>query len=115
MPPVPGVGDSLEVATLEGVLFRAVALESGGGRDSPSVADTKPVYADYIRSLNCSLDDALDCLRDASVTTLNQTTISLDTSGGNVLVQILSSKGTALETPGWPWWMATLSLRILLL
>lgn len=66
-------------------LFRAVALESGGGRDSPSVADTKPVYAEYIRSLNCSLNDALDCLRNASVATLNQTTISLDMSGGNVL------------------------------
>ena len=66
-------------------LFRAVALESGGGRDSPSVADTKAVYAEYIRSLNCDLDDALACLRNASLTTLNSTTISLDTSSGNVL------------------------------
>jgi carboxylesterase type B len=66
-------------------LFRAVALESGGGRDSPSVADTKAVYGEYIRSLDCDLDDALACLRDASLTALNKTTISLDTSSGNIL------------------------------
>jgi carboxylesterase type B len=66
-------------------LFRAVALESGGGRDTPSVADTKAVYASYIRSLNCDLNDALACLRDAPLSALNKTTISLDTSGGNIL------------------------------
>lgn len=66
-------------------LFRAVALESGGGRDTPSIADTKAVYAEYVHSLNCDLDDALSCLRGTSLSALKNATISLDTWGGNVL------------------------------
>jgi carboxylesterase type B len=82
-----GALDSYVISSLPQApsLFRAVALESGGGRDSPSVADTKAVYAKYIRSLNCSLENALECLRNVSLTTLNGTTIALDTSGGKVV------------------------------
>jgi len=41
-----GAADSYILSSLPQApsLFRAVALESGGGRDAPPVADTKPVY-----------------------------------------------------------------------
>ena len=92
-----GAADSYILSSLPQApsLFRAVALESGGGRDAPPVADTKPVYTEYIRSLNCSLDDPLGCLRGASLTALNKTTIAIDTSGGNVV-----GAGTFIESNG---------------
>ena len=61
-------------------LFRAVAMESGGGRDSPDVEWTRPYYAKYISSLGCSPDgnDTVDCLRKVSVTDMNHTLLTLD-------------------------------------
>lgn len=61
-------------------LFRAVAMQSGGGRDSPDIEWTRPYYSDYIHSLGCNptSDDASDCLRKLSVTAMNNTLLKLD-------------------------------------
>ena len=79
-------------------LFRGVAMESGGGRDSPNVEWTKPFYSKYIRSLGCSLDssDTLDCLRNVSITDMNSTIIEQDrvSSGGIYVSTLISNNGS---------------------
>ena len=60
-------------------------MESGGGRDSPNVDWTKGFYSKYIRSLGCNTDDnrTLQCLRNVSVTEMNQTLLTQDRATGN--------------------------------
>jgi carboxylesterase type B len=77
-----GAVDAFVLASLPQApsLFRAVAMESGGGRDSPNVEWTKPYYANYIQSLGCSPDgdNTVDCLRKVSVTDMNSTLLTQD-------------------------------------
>jgi carboxylesterase type B len=78
-------------------LFRAVAMQSGGGRDSPNAEWTKPFYSKFIRSVGCSLDSSatVDCLRNVSITDMNDTVIEQDhvPSGGISASTIISSNG----------------------
>lgn len=80
-------------------LISAVALESGGGRDSPKVEWTKPFYSKYIRSLGCDPDDhdaIVDCLRSTSLADLNKTLISQDrVPSGSVSVNTLINNNGA--------------------
>lgn len=69
-------------------LFRAVALESSGGHDSPEVAWTKPYYSKYIHDLGCDLhdhDSIVDCLRSTSVAAMNKTWMAERSTGPDIL------------------------------
>lgn len=66
-----GAIDSFAIATMPESprLMRAVALESGGGRDLATVADAQVWYSEFIQALNCTNPD-LSCLRRASTAAL---------------------------------------------
>ena len=92
-----GAWDSYAIASLDQApsLFRAVAFQSGGGRGTVPVNDTKALYGGFIRSLNCSLDNALDCLRHTPLTAMNRTVIDIDDSAGKVV-----GAGTLIQGKG---------------
>jgi carboxylesterase type B len=77
-----GAEDAFVLATLPQApsLFRSVAMQSGGGRDSPNVEWTKAYYSKYIGALGCNPDggSTLECLRNVPVAQMNQTLLAQD-------------------------------------
>jgi carboxylesterase type B len=68
-------------------LFRAVAMMSSGGHDSPNLAWTKPFYSEYISGVGCDLDqhDSITkCLRSTSITAMNKTWQAEKSAGPDV-------------------------------
>ena len=76
-------------------LFRAVAMQSGGGRDTPDVGWTKPYYSKYIHALGCNPDghDTVNCLRKVSIDHLNQTLLIMDHTDTVSASTIISDNG----------------------
>ncbi|XDG01062.1 hypothetical protein ABKA04_000677 [Annulohypoxylon sp. FPYF3050] len=66
-----GAIDSFTLSTLPEIkeLVRAVALESGGGRDLATLADSKVWYSEFLDAMNCTTAD-VSCLRSASTTAI---------------------------------------------
>ncbi|KAI1454000.1 alpha/beta-hydrolase [Annulohypoxylon moriforme] len=62
-----GAIDSFTLSTLPEIpqLIRAVALESGAGRDLATLADSKVWYSEFLDAMNCTTPN-LSCLRSAS-------------------------------------------------
>jgi carboxylesterase type B len=68
-------------------LFRAAAMMSSGGHDSPNLAWTKPFYSEYISGVGCDLDqpDSITkCLRSTSITAMNKTWQAENSAGPDV-------------------------------
>lgn len=57
-------------------LIRAAAMESGGGRDMPTVEQASVWNNKFVAALNCSLSDA-ECIRGVSLEALNETEAAL--------------------------------------
>ncbi|OTB01379.1 hypothetical protein M426DRAFT_220377 [Hypoxylon sp. CI-4A] len=90
-----GAIDSYVLATLPEItdLARAVALESGGGRDLATVADSKIWYSEFIKALNCSTPD-LSCLRSAPTSLLLAAVENMPSPGVVTVNSALANNGT---------------------
>ncbi|KAI1212159.1 alpha/beta-hydrolase [Annulohypoxylon truncatum] len=90
-----GAFDSFTLSTLPEIpqLIRAVALESGGGRDLPTLADSKDWYSEFLHAMNCTTPD-VSCLRSASTTAIKAAVKAMPAPSVMTVNTALANNGT---------------------
>lgn len=80
-----GAVDVFVISTLPQApqLFRAAAMESGGGRDMPTIEQASVWNNKFVAALNCSVSDA-DCIRGISLDALNATQAAITFPSGDI-------------------------------
>ncbi|KAI0881991.1 alpha/beta-hydrolase [Annulohypoxylon maeteangense] len=90
-----GAIDTFVLSTLPEVsqLVRAVAMESGAGRDLATLADSKVWYTEFLNAMNCTTPD-LSCLRTASPSAIKAAAKAMPTPKVTVVNTALANNGT---------------------
>ncbi|KUI71827.1 Para-nitrobenzyl esterase [Cytospora mali] len=94
-----GAANAFAIATMANApkLMKAAALESGGGRDYPTITQAEPWHRTFAEQLNCSTLD-ITCLRSASISSLQTAHLDMPSVSVPGASSLLEHNGAG---PGW--------------
>ena len=93
-----GAFDAYTLSTLPqaAALFAAVATESGGGGDLPSISQVQAYHSSVVGDLGCDASN-VTCIRSLNATALNNTLISYEMETPTIAVSLITNNRTGIS------------------